>query len=34
MNELSDGEEVVGRSGGQEARAKTEYRKRKGLHPK
>jgi hypothetical protein len=34
MNELSDGEEVVGRSEGQEAGAKTECAKREGLHPK
>ena len=33
MKELSDGEEVVGRSGGLKARAKPEYTKRKGLHP-
>ena len=34
MNELSDGEEVVGRSEGQEVGAKTEEVKREGLHPK
>ena len=34
INELSDGEEVVGRSEGQEAGAKTECAKREGLHPK
>ena len=34
MNELSDGEEDVGRSEGQEARAETEGVKREGLHPK
>ncbi|WP_297179830.1 hypothetical protein [uncultured Porphyromonas sp.] len=33
MNELSDGEEVVGRSEGQEVGAKTEEVKKRGATP-